>query len=343
MNVAALLNTLTTGCRTLPVVIFYATEGCNLRCVSCSYRTPPPGELSLPEIRELAASLRRLGLQHIVFSGGEPLMRRDFPEICSFFEGKEIHQTLLTNGLLLEKRLHEVEQYLDEIIVSLDGPSPSVHDAIRGAESFERILRGVEAAVRRGPSVSVAIRTVVQKRNFRTLPAMVRLAKNLGVTRISFLAADVLSESFGRARLGPAAPQEEITLTEAETDELRTVVAEMAEDFADDINRGFISESEARLHDLVLYYQAIRGNAAFPRHPCNAPMVSAVITSTGALQPCFFLPAYGNIREGDLGESLNGDGIRATRRAVRNMKPDRCKTCVCSLYVSPLKALRGHF
>ncbi len=343
MNVAAMLNTLTTSCRTLPVVIFYVTEGCNLRCVSCSYRTPPPGELSLPEIRELADSLRRLGLRHIVFSGGEPLMRRDFPEICSFFDGKEIHQTLLTNGLLLEKRLHEVERYLDEIIVSLDGPTPSVHDAIRGAVSFDRILGGIEAAVRRGPSAGVAIRTVVQKMNFRTLPAMVSLARSLGVTRISFLAADVLSESFGRARLGPAASQEDLTLTEAETDEFRGIVEGMKKEFREEIQRGFISESEARLNDLVLYYEAIQGKTRFPQHRCNAPMVSAVITSTGALQPCFFLPAYGNLRKEDLPGALNGGEIRATRNDVHDMKPDRCRTCVCSLYVSPLKALLGHF
>ncbi|HMK37790.1 MAG TPA: radical SAM protein, partial [Bacteroidota bacterium] len=138
MGIDALLNTLGTRCRTLPLVILYVTEGCNLRCISCSYRTPSPGELTLEELERLALSLKDSGLRHIVYSGGEPLLRKDFPRICSLFESPHIRQSLLTNGLLLEKRFGEFGRFLGEIIISLDGPDGETHNAIRGVDSFHQ-------------------------------------------------------------------------------------------------------------------------------------------------------------------------------------------------------------
>lgn len=198
MNIPALLNTLGSRSRTLPVVIFYVTEGCNLRCITCSYRDPAPGELSLTDIRQIAGRLTEGGLRHIVSSGGEPLTRRDFPEICSLFHGPGVHETLLTNGLLLEKRYHEVGTYLREIIVSLDGPDEEIHGAIRGGGAFGQILRGIRKVVASPGRPSISIRTVIQKKNFRSVIAMVERARDMGVDRISFLAADIMSRSFGR-------------------------------------------------------------------------------------------------------------------------------------------------
>src|SRR5258706_13493155 len=107
MNIKAFLNTVSDRAKTLPIVILYVTEECNLKCITCSYRNAMPGELTLDEIKSLAAELKNLGLRHIVYSGGEPLLRRDFPEICEAFASPGVKQSMLTNGLLLEKRIHD--------------------------------------------------------------------------------------------------------------------------------------------------------------------------------------------------------------------------------------------
>src|SRR5207302_8258574 len=130
MNFKAWLNTLAASSHTLPIVILYVTEGCNLRCCMCSYRKARPDELSIIEIERLACTLADYGLRHIVFSGGEPLLRRDFPAICKIFSQYGVQETLLTNGLLLDKRLHEIRTFLTEIIVSLDGATAGTHDTI---------------------------------------------------------------------------------------------------------------------------------------------------------------------------------------------------------------------
>ena len=343
MNFKALFNTLTSRSHTLPMVILYVTEGCNLKCITCSYRNPLPTEMTLQEITTLAHALKELGLRRVVYSGGEPLMRRDFPAICGVFGKLGVKQTLLTNGLLLEKRLDEIAENFSEIIVSVDGPTAAVHDSIRGLESFDRIVKGIRAALSRTRHWTVSIRTVIQKRNYRNLGDMITFARSLGVDRISFLAADVLSESFGRDSRGPAAPGEAIMLSEEETRAFRGIVEQCAIAFHDEFERGFISESPERLFHIAAYFEALALKGPFPPTLCNAPHVSAVITSTGDIHPCFFLPAFGNVRSSSAAELMNTPDIQRTRRQVKANSLERCRTCVCTLHVQPHTALLDRF
>ncbi len=343
MNIKAFLNTYSTTARTLPIVIFYVTEECNLKCITCSYRDRLPDELSLSEIDELAVTLRDFGLQHIVYSGGEPFVRKDFPDICKIFSKSGVRQTVLTNGLLLEKLYDQVSGSLSEIIVSIDGPNERVHDDIRGVHSFHQIVRGISKVLHHNPRPRVSIRTVVQRRNFRSLPEMVTFARELKVDGISFLAVDTLSQAFGRARRGQVTSAESILLNEEETGEFRQLIDTMVMRCKPDFQNGFISERPEKMFHLVQYFEALIGKATFPRNQCNAPDISAVITSTGDVKPCFFLPHFGNIRSIQLMDLINAAPIQETRRNVRDCVLERCKTCVCTLHVSPLAALTNRF
>ncbi len=341
LNIPAFLNTVTSAMRSLPVVILYVTEECNLKCSTCSYRKALPGELSLEEIRDLADRLNDYGLKHIAYSGGEPLMRRDFPLICEAFQHYKVRQTLLTNGLLLEKRLPDIRNYFSEIVVSIDGADAETHNTIRGAVSFDQILRGIRRSLQEAPGVRVSLRTVIQKRNFRQLPSIVALGRSLGVDRVSFLAVDVLSDAFGRKVGSETNAEHSSLLDSAEVEEFRRLIREMASTCVDEFQRGFIAQSPAALMHIASYFDAMLGHSPFPRNICNAPMVSAVITSTGSVKSCFFLPPLGNVRASGLETILNSDVARATRRNVRAYTLDPCRSCVCTLRVSPVAALLG--
>src|SRR5260221_6573448 len=178
MNIKAFLNTISNKVKTLPIVILYVTEECNLKCITCSYRSAMPGELTLDEIKSLAAELNGLGLRHIVYSGGEPLLRKDFAEICDTFASLGVKQSMLTNGLLLEKRIEDIYKYFHEIIVSIDGAAAETHNKIRGANSFDQIVKGIKSAVSLMNGGEVSIRTVIQKNNFREIAGMVEHAKS---------------------------------------------------------------------------------------------------------------------------------------------------------------------
>ena len=346
MNYKAFFNTVSTKAHCMPVVILYVTEGCNLKCLSCSYRLPMPGELTFDEIKHLAGELSAFGLKHIVYSGGEPLLRRDFRDICNLFSVLKVKQTLLTNGLLLAKRAEEFKDIFTEIIVSLDGADSETHNRLRGVNSFDLILEGIAKVRSINAAQKISIRTVLQKQNFRQLHGFIELAKKTGVNRISFLAADVSSEAYGRDNLetrSQAADPNGLILDKTEVLELKTLIYEASQKYANEFASGFISESPEKLQHIAYYYSAINGNDEFPRNFCNAPMVSAVITSTGDIHPCFFLPKYGNIRNNKFDELINSESIIKTRGLVKVMEPDRCKKCVCTLFTPPRAALMDRF
>lgn len=309
-----------------------------------------PGELTLDEIKELAVKLNELGLRHIVYSGGEPLLRRDFSEICETFAKYNVKQSILTNGLLLEKHIRDIYKYFHEIIVSIDGADAEMHNSIRGVNSFDQIVKGIQTAValssppyQGGAKGDVSIRSVIQKRNFRQVIKMVEHAKSLGVNRISFLSADVEPGSFGRNRTNEALQNENILLNEDEVKEFREILNTMFSEYKNDFESGFISESPVKMLRLADYFEAHLGKSNFPENECNAPMVSAVITSTGEIQPCFFLPSYGNIRTDSVNRLINSDSIKDTRRKLKNYSIERCKACVCTLSVSSKSALYDRF
>lgn len=233
--------------------------------------------------------------------------------------------------------------YLSEIIVSLDGPTAEVHNRIRGSQAFEQIIKGIERVVSSTLRPNVAIRTVVQRMNFRMLDKMVELAKSLRIDRISFIAADVLSDSFHRAGPGAASDRERIILTEEDVVEFRNLMKGFVKKNRVEIRHRFISEDQDRLFHIVQYFEALVGKAGFPRNVCNAPMVSTVITSTGDLLPCFFLPSFGNLRSASIHQLLNNNHIRSTRRQVKAYSLQRCQECVCTLKIHPLAAAFDRF
>jgi MoaA/NifB/PqqE/SkfB family radical SAM enzyme len=343
VNYKAFLNTLSVKAYTLPIVILYVTEGCNLRCATCSYREAAPGELTLEEIKKLANELYKFGLKHIVYSGGEPLLRRDFVNICEVFEKLHVKQSLLTNGLLLEKRVEDIQKFFREIIVSIDGADDATHNSIRGLNSFDQILKGIKRAVASPQRNCVSIRTVIQKRNYRQLPEMIELAKSLGVDRISFLSADVFSDSFGRDTRGYADKNENILLSHDETIEFRKIIEDAISRYKEEFDNKFISESPDKMFRILKYFEASIGKSDYPINTCNAPMVSAVITSTGNILPCYFLPSFGNIRKEPISNLLNNNDIKSTRKNVRGYILERCKQCVCTLHVNSRKALLDAF
>lgn len=122
----------------LPRLLTYTvTFGCNARCVMCdSWKMPTEGDLTLKEIRHAFAQLPPMDV--IRLTGGEPLVRIDFPEIADVAV-KQLRPLLLhvTSNGFLTKRLVDFCQYRDqrvplELLISVDGVEEK-HNQIRGS------------------------------------------------------------------------------------------------------------------------------------------------------------------------------------------------------------------
>jgi MoaA/NifB/PqqE/SkfB family radical SAM enzyme len=318
----------------LPILILFPHSRCNCRCLMCDiWRATTSAELAAVEIAGWLAEWRRLGVRRVVLSGGEALMHSHLGELCDQLRAADIGVTLLSTGLLRRRHAAELVRRCDDVVVSLDGPR-ELHNQIRNIpRAYEKLAAGVAAVKAADPRVLVTGRCTVQRSNFGFLRATVAAAHELGLDRISFLAADVSSDAFNRPdgwseeRIGQVALElHDLPLLAAEIDALEL---ERAADFAS----GYIAESALKLRRrLSTYYAALHGQADFFPNDCNAPWVSSVIESDGTVRPCFFQPPLGNIRQtGSLEAILNGPEAIAWRQGLDTRRDAICRKCVCTL------------
>lgn len=312
----------------LPLVIFYPTSRCNSRCVSCDWwQHAGDDDLTLGEIDDIAAALPALGTRLVAFSGGEPLLRPDVFDAAERFRARGLRLHLLTSGVLLERFADRVAEQFVRVVVSLDATTEAEYHAIRGVAALATVERGIGRLRRLAPHLPITARATLHRMNFRRLPQLIDHAKAMAFSGISFVAADVSSTAFGRAR---PPDRQALTLDRTEIAEFETVVEHTIAAHRADFESGFIAESPEKLRRLPRHYTALTGDGPFPPVACNAPWVSVVIEANGSVRPCFFHESIGNVRETPLA-SIVADNLRAFRRTFRVGANPVCARCVCSL------------
>ena len=316
----------------LPILLLNVHDQCNCRCVMCDIWKRKDGRaFHASDLERHRKSIQKLGVRHVVLTGGEPLLNRELDAICRFFRNLGIRTTLLTTGLLLFKRAESVADIFDDIIISIDGP-PDVHDRIRRVRgTFASIQKGVAAVRYYRPKMPISCRTTVQKLNHTHLRSTVFAAKSLNLDSISFLPADVSSGAFNRQEGWTEERQDEVALTREELYTLEGEIELLIATCQAEIRKGFIAESSAKLRRIADRFREHLDHTP-PHAPlCNAPWVSAVIDVDGGVRPCFFHAAVGNINQLTLEESVNSTAALKFRSTLDVAKNATCQRCVCSL------------
>lgn len=320
--------------RHLPIVILMPHSRCNCRCIMCDIWKDNSNARSLSDrrIEWLLDGLQRLRTTWVVLSGGEALLYPPLFELCRRLKERGIKTTLLSTGLLLNRHSSKIVDTIDEVIVSLDGPEP-VHEAIRRVPgAFRRMAEGIESMHKLRADYPVYGRCVIQKGNFRHLPAIVDAARTIGLRSISFLPADVSSDAFNHKEPLSEESRTDIVPAPEETVALRRIVEDLVDTHRGDFATGFIVESPDKLRRIVTYYGALNGLNDFPPVRCNAPWVSAVIEADGNVRPCFFHPVYASMDEhSDLSSLLNDPRSSRFRQQLVVKSDPICQRCVCFL------------
>ncbi len=172
-----------------PVVVWNMTRRCNLRCIHCYSNSADidyPDELTTEEGKKLIADLAAFGSPVILFSGGEPLLRKDLFELAQYATDKGMRAVISTNGTLIDSevatRLKNIG--LSYVGVSLDGLEKT-HDRFRGKKgAFAAAIEGIRNCRQAG--VKVGIRFTVNKHNLPDVPAMFELLKQEKIERMCF-------------------------------------------------------------------------------------------------------------------------------------------------------------
>ncbi|MFF7726671.1 radical SAM protein [Streptomyces sp. NPDC008001] len=126
------------------VVVWDTTYACPLRCSHCYSESGrrPSRQLSPPDMLRVADALIAMGPRVVALSGGEPLIVQGIFEVAGRLRDAGVKMSVNTSGWVMNRPLAErLADHFDEVIVSLDGATPEVHDRIRGrAGSFDRVM-----------------------------------------------------------------------------------------------------------------------------------------------------------------------------------------------------------
>jgi len=160
------------------------TARCNNNCRHCYINLPPDDsaalrdELTLEEISHIADQAVSLGSLWCLITGGEPLLREDFPELYRVLKSKGLLVSLFTNACLVTD---------EHIKLFRSYPPRDIEVTVYGAtgETYERVTRssGSYAAFRRGLTllleggVKVNLKTVVLRSNMHEMPAIARFCR----------------------------------------------------------------------------------------------------------------------------------------------------------------------
>ncbi|MCD4800277.1 MAG: 12,18-didecarboxysiroheme deacetylase [Methanococcoides sp.] len=172
-----------------PVVVWNVTRRCNLKCVHCYAHAKDmefENELTTDEGKELIDDLAEFGSPVMLFSGGEPLMRKDLPELAEYAISKGMRAVISTNGTLIDKpmakKLKEIG--LSYVGISIDGLRET-NDKFRAVEgAFDAAMEGLRNCREEG--IKVGLRFTINKQNVADIPAIFDMIEEEDIPRICF-------------------------------------------------------------------------------------------------------------------------------------------------------------
>jgi 12,18-didecarboxysiroheme deacetylase len=173
-----------------PVVVWNMTRRCNLKCVHCYAHAKgvdaKTEELSTEQGKALLDDLAQFGSPVMLFSGGEPLVRKDLPELAEYAVKKGMRAVISTNGTLItaEKARILKDIGLSYVGISLDGMEP-VNDRFRGVTgAYQAALNGIRNCQEAG--IKVGLRFTVNKYNVQEIPSIFDLLEKMEIPRVCF-------------------------------------------------------------------------------------------------------------------------------------------------------------
>jgi radical SAM protein with 4Fe4S-binding SPASM domain len=208
-----------------PVTAWNITRTCNLKCIHCytdSEEKAYEGELTTDEGKNLLTDLKEFGIPAVLFSGGEPLVRKDIWELAAHAKEIGLRMTLSTNGVLIDKEVaQKIKDYgFTYVGISLDGLK-DVNDHFRGKEgAFDKAVRGFRNCVEVGQKVG--LRLTLTRHNFENLHGIFDFIEKEDVQRACFY------------HLVPAGRGVQISdedLTHEETRKALDIIIERTDDF----------------------------------------------------------------------------------------------------------------
>lgn len=310
-----------------PVVMWNLTRRCNLACQHCYMDAEKEAseELSLEEGIHLVDDLAALKIPILIFTGGEPLLSRNF--FAYAFHAREIglRTVISTNGTLITPEVARLmaEAQIRYVGVSMDSITPQRHDSFRGvAGAWDRALQGMRNA--RDAGLKTGLRITLTRDNWQDVPALLNLALEEGIPR------------FCLYHLVPTGRGAGIAQRDVTPDQRRSVIRLLAEAAVELKDRNIEILTTDSPMDGAYLLELLKGD---PRQEqvrklltnaggCSTGVKVANINHKGDVHPCHFMPhvVVGNVRERSF-RDIWIDNPSAELSALREIKSNLKGAC----------------
>ncbi len=313
-----------------PLIVSYAvTKACNLRCLHCHVeaRDAMANELNLKEAMQTIDEMTWLGTEALIFSGGEPLLRKEFIlTLAEYCVDAGIIPAMLTNGVLINHRVawELKDAGIMAVGIPLDSASPDCHDKLRNVPgTFEKAVKAVRACLDVG--LEVVITTMALKDAFDDMPKRMAFIANLGVDQVAVY--DLIPVGRGKDVMEQA-------MSQTQRVSLIRYLQKMQEDdemvFTMSGGLPLYPEIVSEMHklngtkpkDLLLKQFWINAPVG-----CHAAILYFSLRPDGDVYPCTFLPVkVGNIREQSLTDIWRNSKVLNELRK-RSLLKGKCGEC----------------
>jgi len=254
----------------------------------------------------------------IMFTGGEPFLRKDIFELIEYSSGVNLKTEVVSNGALIDARLANkiISSGLRNIAISLDGRSSSTHDSIREGGSFRKACQAiknlVEAKKGNGSGPQISVWTTIMKENLTELFDILSLVRDLGVECLVYHPVIVAQDDMQNTC--PDAPfwinREDLKILKEQIDKI-----------VDYQNK---SGLVAFLHDPYLWIKYFEATLMKRDWRCN-PFVFINIGPDGDVRSCG--SSFGNIKQMSLNECLATEEAHKARKLMKKCKRPCLQTC----------------
>ncbi len=287
------------------------TFRCQNDCIHCyaggPHETP---ELATEQWKQVIDKLSEVGVFIVTFTGGEPTLRDDLPELLRYAQQKGIVTGLITNGRRLkDASFVEVLENsgLDFVQVTLESRKPAIHDVMTGAVgSWAETVEGIRNAAK--SQIYVSTNTTLSKRNADDFLSTVDFIKSLGVNAFGCNSL-IYSGKGGDVSEEFALPLETLT-------ELLPKVHEKAHQ----VGLKFLWYTPTQ------YCQFNPVQLGLGVKSCTAAMINACVGPNGDVYPCqSYFESLGNILT-EPWEKIWSNPL-AEKLRKREYVESKCKTC----------------
>lgn len=302
-----------------PLLIFWEiTRACALACKHCRATAQPkahPDELTHDEALALIDQLAALKPPMLVLTGGDPMMRRDLPELIKAAADKGLNVALspAATARLAHTDFHQLKNAgVNSMSLSLDGATQATHDSFRGvSDTFARTLDAAKRAKEAG--LHLQINTTITKSTLSEFDAFVELMKDIRPDMWSVF----LLVPTGRAAMDEMPTAEQV-------EEIWKKLADVS------MQIGFGVKTTEGHHFRRMTMQEARrqgvkqARTALPTRDGKGIMF---ISHTGDIQPSGFLPiTAGNVRQDDVADIYRNHPL-FTKLRDDNALTGKCGKC----------------